>query len=108
VAELGGVWVGDWTTGGQILHPTMLINQGGGDFTGTFSVLGTTIAISGTVGTDRFSWTGAVPLCGSAKGDGSFSGAAPAQMQGGVEVNTLGCLTAELKQGTIVWRKGGS
>jgi hypothetical protein len=105
IAELSGSWVGDWTTGDGVVHPVLLVNQGGESFTGTFNLDGVTIAISGSIGSDRFSWTGAVPLCGALRGDGSYAGASPAQIDGSVNLNTLDCPDRRLNQGPIVWRR---
>lgn len=106
VPQIAGNWLGDWSTGVILVNPVMQLSQSGNLLTGSFTLLGNTFDIEGSVDSSlTMVWRAKNGGCGSLTGDGSMSTLTPSQIGGTIDLNTLGCINPDRFTGPVVWRR---
>lgn len=108
-AQVAGTWNGSWSVAGVGLTTQMVLTQNGSAISGTFSLLGESFPIQGTVDNSlKISWHAVGASCGSLTGDGTASSPNPTQIVGTIDLNTVGCTNGQHVNGPVTWTKGSA
>ena len=107
VANVAGHWTGQWSTAGLAITSTMNLTQSGSSISGNITVLGSTLQLTGSVGSSSLSWQVVGGGCGSFTGSTTFGGLNPTSMNGTQTLDTRGCSSPGFYTGAIAWTRGG-
>jgi len=87
----------------------MVLTQSGSAFSGTFTLLGAPFPIQGTADSSlNISWHAVGASCGSLTGDGTASSPNPTQINGTIDLNTIGCTNGQHVNGPVTWTKAAA